>query len=118
MCRLSAVEGFTVFHIRAAAHGWRALTFPLAPFRSHTGSGRGDVWSGLRDALSWAVFLFHAGRGREHVGRGVNVTHPTCHGQRQTLPARQRERIEEQNVGPPMQWLHRHGTFSIRNPGF
>ncbi len=71
-----------------------ALTFPLAPF------------------------LFHAGRGRENVGRGVNVTHPTRHGQRQALPARQRERIEEQNVGPPMQWLHRHGTFSIRNPGF
>ncbi len=65
-----------------------------------------------------APFLFHAGRGREHVGRGVNVTHPTRHGQRQALPARQRERIEEQNVGPPMQWLHRHGTFSIRNPGF
>ncbi len=32
-----------VFRTRAAEHGWRALTFPLAPFLSHTGRGRGDV---------------------------------------------------------------------------
>ncbi len=40
--RPSAMGGVcNVFRPGAAAHGWRALTFPLAPFRSHTGSGRG-----------------------------------------------------------------------------
>ncbi len=44
MRRPSAMGGVcTVFRPGAAAHGWRALPFPLAPFRSHTGSGRGNV---------------------------------------------------------------------------
>ncbi len=53
---------------RGNVEDWRALTFPLAPFLSHTGSGRGNVWSGLRDALYWAAFLSHAGSGRGDVG--------------------------------------------------
>jgi hypothetical protein len=39
-------EGCTGVSVGAAAHGWHALPFPLAPFRSHTGSGRGDVGAG------------------------------------------------------------------------
>ena len=47
----SAMGGVcNVFRPGAAAHGWHALTFPLAPFRSHTGSGRGDV-EGWRESL-------------------------------------------------------------------
>jgi len=38
-------EGCTGVSVGAAAHSWHALTFPLAPFRSHTGSGRGEGWS-------------------------------------------------------------------------
>jgi len=51
MRRPSAMGGVcNVFRPGAAAHGWRALPFPLAPFRSHTGSGRGDV-GGWRESL-------------------------------------------------------------------
>ncbi len=41
-----ACNSCTGVSVGAAAHGWRALPFPLAPFRSHTGSGRGDVGAG------------------------------------------------------------------------
>ncbi len=37
------VGSCTGVSVGAAAHGWCALTFPLTPFRSHTGRGRGDV---------------------------------------------------------------------------
>ncbi len=36
-------QGYNGFSACAVEHGWRALTFPLAPFLAHTGSGRGDV---------------------------------------------------------------------------
>jgi hypothetical protein len=42
----SAMGGVcNVFRPGAAAHGWRALTFPLAPFRSHgeRKGGRGGL---------------------------------------------------------------------------
>ncbi len=57
--RPSAMGGVcNVFRPGAAAHGWRALPFPLAPFRSHTGSGRGGH-GGWRESM-----VAHARNGR------------------------------------------------------
>jgi hypothetical protein len=35
-------QGFDGFRACAAEHAWRPLTFPLAPFLSPTGRGRGE----------------------------------------------------------------------------
>ncbi len=50
--RPSAMGGVcNEFRTCAAAHGWCALTFPLAPFRSHTGRGRGEDVEGWRERM-------------------------------------------------------------------
>jgi hypothetical protein len=66
-----AETGFQRFQHLCCGARLAALTFPLVPFFSPTGRGRGNV------------------------RRGVNVAHPTRHAQHLALPARQQERAAD-----------------------
>jgi hypothetical protein len=70
MRRPSAMRGVcNVFRPGAAAHGWRALPFPLAPFLAHTGSGRvtwgagANAWWPAHAMVGYARYEPHATSG-------------------------------------------------------
>ena len=58
-------RGGNVFRPGTAAHGWRALTFPPAPFLSPAG---GEEGGGHSLSFPLAPFLSHTGSGRGDVG--------------------------------------------------
>ncbi len=85
-------EGCTGVSVGAAAHGWRALTFPLAPFLSHTGSGRG-------------------GRLVRLTGRAILGSLP--------LPVWERKGgLARTHGGPRTQWSDMHSTGLMQHPSF
>jgi hypothetical protein len=66
-------EGCTGVSVGAAAHGWHALTFPLAPFLSRSAGEEGGTWGAGANAWWPAHAMVGYARYEPHATSGFLI---------------------------------------------